>query len=125
MIVPVIRDAHLKSFTGLALAIHDVAERARTRRLKPEEVQYGTITVTNPGAYGSLFGTQIISQPQVAILGVGSLQKRPVIINDAIAIRTMVYLVLSFDHRVIDGAVADQFMAALKSRLQSWTHWPE
>jgi 2-oxoglutarate dehydrogenase E2 component (dihydrolipoamide succinyltransferase) len=125
LIVPVIRDAHLKSFTGLALAIHDIAERARTRRLKPEEVQHGTITITNPGIYGSLFGTPIINQPQVAILGVGSLEKRPVIIGDAIAIRTMVYVVLSFDHRVIDGAVADRFMAALKSRLQSWNQWVE
>ena len=125
LIVPVIKDAHLKSFTGLALAIRDLAERARARKLKPEEVQQGTITITNPGIYGSLFGTPIINQPQVSILGVGSLEKRPVIINDAIAIRTMVYLALSFDHRVIDGAVADQCMAALKSRLQSWTQWVE
>jgi 2-oxoglutarate dehydrogenase E2 component (dihydrolipoamide succinyltransferase) len=125
LIVPVIRDAQLKSFTGLSLAIHDLAERARTKRLKPEEVQQGTITVTNPGIYGSLFGTPIINQPQVAILGVGGLEKRPVVINDAIAIRSMVYLALSFDHRLIDGAVADQFMAALKARLQSWTQWVE
>jgi 2-oxoglutarate dehydrogenase E2 component (dihydrolipoamide succinyltransferase) len=125
LIVPVIRDAQLKSFTGLTLAIHDLAERARTKRLKPEEVQQGTITITNPGAYGSLFGTPIINQPQVAILGVGGLEKRPVVINDAIAIRSMVYLALSFDHRLIDGAVADQFMAALKARLQSWTQWVE
>ncbi len=125
LIVPVIRDAQLKSFTALALAIHDVAERARSKKLKPEEVQQGTITVTNPGVFGSLFGTPIINQPQVAILCVGGLEKRPMIINDAIAIRTMVYLALSFDHRVIDGAVADQFMAALKARLQSWTDWVE
>jgi pyruvate dehydrogenase E2 component (dihydrolipoamide acetyltransferase) len=125
LIVPVVRDAQLKSFTGLSLAIHDLAERARTKRLKPEEVQQGTITITNPGAYGSLFGTPIINQPQVAILGVGGLEKRPVVINDAIAIRSMVYLALSFDHRLIDGAVADQFMAALKARLQTWTQWVE
>ena len=125
LIVPVIRDAELKSFTGLVLAIHDLAERARTKRLKPEEVQQGTITITNPGVYGSLFGMPIINQPQVAILGVGGLEKRPVAINDAIAIRSMVCLVLSFDHRAIDGAVADQFMAALKTRLQSWTQWAE
>lgn len=125
LIVPVVKDAHLKSFTSLALAVHDIAERARTKRLKPEEVQQGTISITNPGIFGSLFGTPIISQPQVAILGVGSLQKRAIIINDAIAIRTMVYLVLSFDHRVIDGAVADQAMAALKSHLQSWNAWVE
>jgi pyruvate dehydrogenase E2 component (dihydrolipoamide acetyltransferase) len=125
LIVPVVKDAHLKSFTVLANAIHDVAERARTKKLKPDEVQQGTITITNPGVFGALFGTPIIHQPQVAILDVGTLEKRPIIINDAIAIRTMVYLVLSFDHRVIDGAVADQFMAALKSRLQSWTQWVE
>ena len=125
LIVPVIKDAQLKSFSGLALAINDIAERARSKRLKPDEVQEGTITITNPGIYGSMFGTPIIHQPQVAILGVGSLEKRPVIINDAIAIRTMAYLVLSFDHRVIDGAVADRFMSALKARLQSWSQWIE
>jgi pyruvate/2-oxoglutarate dehydrogenase complex dihydrolipoamide acyltransferase (E2) component len=98
-----------------------VAERARTKKLKPEEVQNGTITVTNPGIYGPLFGTPIINQPQVAILGVGGIQKRPVVISDAIAIRSMVYLSLSFDHRVIDGAVADQAMASLKKKLESWS----
>jgi 2-oxoglutarate dehydrogenase E2 component (dihydrolipoamide succinyltransferase) len=123
LIVPVIRDAHLKSFTGIALAIHDVAERARTKRLKPDDVQNGTITITNPGSYGAVFGTPIISQPQVAILGVGGIEKRVVVVNDAIAIRSTVFLSLSFDHRVIDGAVADQFMARLKQRLQSWTTW--
>jgi pyruvate dehydrogenase E2 component (dihydrolipoamide acetyltransferase) len=121
LIVPVVKHAHLKSLTGLAVAIHDLAERARTKKLKPEDVQNGTITVTNPGIYGPLFGTPIINQPQVAILGVGGIQKRPVVIGDAIAIRSMVYLSLSFDHRVIDGAVADQAMASLKSKLESWT----
>jgi 2-oxoglutarate dehydrogenase E2 component (dihydrolipoamide succinyltransferase) len=121
LIVPVVKQAHLKSLTGLAVAIHDLAERARTKKLKPDEVQNGTITVTNPGIYGPLFGTPIINQPQVAILGVGGIQKRPVVINDAIAIRSMVYLSLSFDHRVIDGAVADQAMASLKSKLESWS----
>jgi pyruvate dehydrogenase E2 component (dihydrolipoamide acetyltransferase) len=121
LIVPVVKHAHLKSLTGLAVAIHDLAERARTKRLKPEEVQNGTITITNPGIYGPLFGTPIINQPQVAILGVGGIQKRPVVINDAIAIRSMVYLSLSFDHRVIDGAVADQAMASLKKKLESWS----
>jgi pyruvate dehydrogenase E2 component (dihydrolipoamide acetyltransferase) len=125
LIVPVVKDAHLKSFTDLALAIQDLASRARGRKLKPEEVQQGTITITNPGIFGALMGTPIINQPQVAILYVGSLEKRPVVINDAIAIRTMVYLVLSFDHRIIDGAVADQAMSALKSRLQLWDHWVE
>jgi 2-oxoglutarate dehydrogenase E2 component (dihydrolipoamide succinyltransferase) len=125
LIVPVVKDAHLRSFTGLALAINDLAERARTKKLKPEDVQNGTISITNPGIYGSLFGTPIIHQPQAAILGVGGIEKRPVVINDAIAIRSMVYLSLSFDHRVIDGAVADQFMAALKKRLESWSAWTE
>ncbi len=123
LIVPVIKDAHLKSFTGLSLAINDLAERARAKRLKPDEVQNGTISMTNPGSFGALFGTPIISQPQVAILGVGGIEKRPVVVQDAIAIRSMVYLSLSFDHRVIDGAVADRFMARLKERLQSWTQW--
>ena len=118
-----IRGAQLKSFTGIALACHDLAHRARSKKLRPEDVQNGTISITNPGIYGSLFGTPIISQPQVAILGVGAIEKRPVVIDDAIAIRSMVYLSLTFDHRVIDGAVADQFMASLKNRLQSWSQW--
>ncbi len=123
LIVPVVKDAHLKSFTGLALAIHDLSTRARTKRLKPEDVQNGTISLTNPGSYGALFATPIISQPQVAILGIGGIAKRAAIVGDAIAIRSMVYLSLTFDHRVIDGAVADQFMASLKKRLQSWNQW--
>ncbi len=125
LIVPVIKDAHLKSFTGIVLAVSDLAERARTKRLHPDDVQDGTISITNPGIYGGLFGTPIISQPQVAILSIGGIEKRPVVINDAIAIRPMIYISLSFDHRVIDGAVADQFMARLKERLQSWTTWIE
>lgn len=125
LIVPVVKEAHLKSFTGLALSIYDLADRARTKRLKPDEVQNGTISMTNPGSFGALFGTPIISQPQVAILGVGGIEKRPVVIQDAIAIRSMVYLSLTFDHRVIDGAIADQFMARLKQRLQSWAEWVE
>jgi pyruvate dehydrogenase E2 component (dihydrolipoamide acetyltransferase) len=123
LIVPVVKDAHLRSFTGMALAIYDLAERARTKRLKPEDVQNGTISMTNPGSFGALFGMPIISQPQVAILGVGGIAKRPVVVDDAIAIRSMVYLSLTFDHRVIDGAVADQFMASLKKRLQMWNQW--
>lgn len=125
LIVPVIKDAHLKSFTGLALAIHDLAERARTKKLKPDDVQNGTISMTNPGSYGSLFNTPIINQPQVAILGVGGIEKRPIVIDDAIAIRSMVCLSLTFDHRVIDGTVADRFMAKLKMKLQSWTQWTD
>lgn len=123
LIVPVIKDAHLKSFTGIALAISDLAARARTKRLKPDDVQNGTISMTNPGSFGALFATPIINQPQVAILGIGGIEKRPVVINDAIAIRSMVCLSLSFDHRVIDGAVADQFMVKLKNRLQTWKEW--
>lgn len=123
LIVPVIKNAQLKSLTGIALAIHDLAERARTKRLKPDDVQDGTISMTNPGSFGALFATPIISQPQVAILGVGGIEKRPVVIDDAIAIRSMVCLSLTFDHRLIDGAVADQFMARLKERLQAWTRW--
>jgi len=118
LIVPVIRNADEKSLLGLARATNDLAERARSKRLKPEEVQGGTFTITNPGVFGSLFGTPIINQPQVAILGVGTIAKRPVVINDAIAIRSMAYFVLSFDHRVIDGAVADQFMAHIKRTLE-------
>ena len=107
----------------MALAINDLAERARAKRLKPDDVQNGTISITNPGIYGSLFGTPIISQPQVAILGVGGIEKRAIVVNDAIAIRSMVFFSLTFDHRVIDGAVADKFMASLKTRLQTWTQW--
>ncbi len=123
LIVPVVKNAHLKSFTGLSLSMFDLAERARSKRLKPDDVQNGTISMTNPGSFGGLFNTPIISQPQVAILGIGGIEKRPVVIQDAIAIRSMVYLSLTFDHRIIDGAVADRFMARLKERLQSWTQW--
>ena len=125
LIVPVIKNAQLKSFTGIALAIHDLAERARSKRLKPEDVQDGTISLTNPGSFGALFSTPIISQPQVAILGIGGIEKRPVVVDDAIAIRSMACLSLTFDHRLIDGAVADRFMAKLKERLQSWIQWAE
>jgi 2-oxoglutarate dehydrogenase E2 component (dihydrolipoamide succinyltransferase) len=120
LIVPVIKQADEKSFLGIARAVKDLAERARTKHLSVDDVQEGTFTITNPGVFGSLFGTPIINQPQVAILGVGAIEKRPVVRNDAIAIRPMVYLVLTFDHRIIDGAVADQFMARLKSVLENW-----
>jgi 2-oxoglutarate dehydrogenase E2 component (dihydrolipoamide succinyltransferase) len=120
LIVPVVHHADEKSFLGLARAVADLAERARTKKLKPEDVQGGTFTVTNPGSYGALFGTPIIHQPQVAILGIGAIHKRPVVVNDAIAVRSMVYLALSFDHRLIDGALADQFMADVRRRLESW-----
>lgn len=120
LIVPVVKGADEKNLVGLARSITDIAERARTKKLTPDEVQGGTFTITNPGIYGGLFGTPIINQPQVAILGVGGIEKRPVVVNDAIAIHTMCYLGLSFDHRLIDGAVADQFMANLKSRLENF-----
>jgi pyruvate dehydrogenase E2 component (dihydrolipoyllysine-residue acetyltransferase) len=120
LIVPVIKHADEKNFLGISRAVQDLAERARSKRLSVDDVEGGTFTITNPGIFGSLFGTPIIHQPQVAILGVGTIEKRPVVRNDAIAIRPMVYLMLSFDHRVIDGAVADQFMAAIKSHLENW-----
>jgi 2-oxoglutarate dehydrogenase E2 component (dihydrolipoamide succinyltransferase) len=121
LIVPVIKRADEQSLLGLSRSVLDLAERARTKRLKPEEVQDGTFTITNPGIYGGLFGTPIINQPQVAILGIGAIEKRPVVINDAIAIRTMSFFSLSFDHRLIDGAVADQFMAHLKIGLANFS----
>ena len=121
LIVPVLARADERNFMGLARAITDLARRARAGGLTPEEVQGGTFTITNPGPFGALFGTPIIAQPQVAILGVGGVHKRPVVVNgDAIAVRSMVFLALSFDHRLIDGAVADQFMASVKSRLENW-----
>ena len=123
LIVPVIKHADEKSILGLARAAQDLAERARTKRLKPEEIQGGTFTVTNPGVFGSLFGTPIIPQPQVAILGVGTIEKRPVVVtdengNDALGIRTVGFLALSFDHRLIDGADADRFLGAAKKTLE-------
>lgn len=118
LLVPVIRHADSKGLNQLAHEIADLAERARTKRLTPEEVQDGTFTITNHGGFGSLFSTPIINQPQAAILGVGSVQKRAVVINDAIAIRPMCYLSLSFDHRIIDGATADRFMAKVKQYLE-------
>ncbi len=121
LIVPVLQRADERNFMGLARGITDLAARARSGALAPEEVQGGTFTITNPGPFGALFGTPIIAQPQVAILGVGGVHKRPVVVDgDAIAVRSMVFLALSFDHRLIDGAVADQFMAAVKSRLENW-----
>ena len=120
LIVPVIRNADEKNVLGLARAVVDLAERSRSRHLKVDEVQGGTFTITNPGVFGSLFGTPIISQPQVAILGVGTIEKRPVVRDDAIAIRTMAYFALSFDHRIVDGSDADRFMAHIKKGLQEF-----
>ena len=120
LIVPVIRHADEKNLLGLSRAVVDLANRARGKQLKPEEVQGGTFTITNPGVFGALFGTPIINQPQVAILGVGNVEKRPVVIEDAIAIRPMAYLTLGYDHRVIDGAVADHFMSHVKQQIETW-----
>jgi 2-oxoglutarate dehydrogenase E2 component (dihydrolipoamide succinyltransferase) len=120
LIVPVIHNADEKNVLGLVKSIGDLAERARAKRLKVDEVQGGTFTITNPGVFGSLFGTPIINQPQVAILGVGTIEKRPVVRDDAIAIRTMCYLALTFDHRIVDGADADRFMAHIKKSLQEF-----
>jgi len=120
LIVPVIKNAEQKNLAGLAKATQDLAERARSKKLLPEEVQGGTFTVTNPGVFGSLFGTPIINQPQLAILGVGTIEKRLKVLEDAIAIRTMGYLAIGFDHRIVDGAVADQFMSHVKKTLEAF-----
>ena len=124
LLVPVVRHADRKGLTQLAKEVADLAERARSKKLTPEEVQGGTFTITNHGGFGSLFSTPIIHQPQIAILGVGAIQKRAVAIDEAIAIRPMGYLSLSFDHRVIDGATADQFMAKVRDYLEQ-SHWEQ
>jgi 2-oxoglutarate dehydrogenase E2 component (dihydrolipoamide succinyltransferase) len=121
LIVPVVRAADEKNVAGLQRAIVDLATRARSRQLKPDEVQGGTFSITNFGSYGSLVGTPIINQPQVAIMGVGTVEKTPVVIDDAIAIRSICLLSLSFDHRLIDGALADQFMTKVKQVLEDWS----
>jgi pyruvate dehydrogenase E2 component (dihydrolipoamide acetyltransferase) len=120
LIVPVIRNADEKNVVGLQRSIADLAARARSRQLRPDEVQAGTFSITNFGSFGSIFATPVINQPQVAILGVGSVEKEPVVIEDAIAIRSMCYLALTFDHRLIDGALADQFTGKVKSILENW-----
>jgi 2-oxoglutarate dehydrogenase E2 component (dihydrolipoamide succinyltransferase)/2-oxoisovalerate dehydrogenase E2 component (dihydrolipoyl transacylase) len=124
LLVPVVRHVDRKGLKQLANEIADLAERARSKKLRPEEVQGGTFTITNHGGFGSLFSTPIIYQPQIAILGVGAIQDRAVVIDDAIAIRPMGYLSLSFDHRVIDGATADQFMAKVRHYLEH-SHWEQ
>ncbi|MGA3323183.1 MAG: dihydrolipoamide acetyltransferase family protein [Terriglobia bacterium] len=120
LIVPVIKRADEKNFLGIARAVQDLADRARSKRLSVDDVQGGTFTVTNPGIFGGLFGLPIINQPQVAILGVGTIEKRPVVRDDAIAIRNMAYLSLSFDHRVIDGEMAQRFMQKVRRILENW-----
>ena len=125
LIVPVVKNAEERSFVGLQKAITDLGERARVKKLKPDEVQGGTFTITNPGIFGAKFGMPIINQPQVAIMGVGGIVKKPVVVTDSdgadsIAIRSMMHLSIGYDHRVIDGAVADQFMAEVKKFLENW-----
>ena len=120
LIVPVLRRADELSLLGIARAINDLSERARSKKLQPDEVKAGTFTLTNHGISGSLFAMPIINQPQCGILGVGAIQKRAVVINDAIAIHPMVYLSFVFDHRILDGASADSFLAKVKEHLENW-----
>jgi 2-oxoglutarate dehydrogenase E2 component (dihydrolipoamide succinyltransferase) len=120
LIVPVIRNADELSIAGLCKRVSDLAQRARAKKLNPEEVHGGTFTITNPGQFGGLYGLPIINQPQVAILGIGGIQKRPVVVGDAIAIRSMMYLSMSYDHRAVDGAVADQFLARVRHGLEQF-----
>ena len=120
LIVPVIKNAEEKNFLGLARMLNDLAERARTKKLKPDEVAESTFSITNPGVFGGLMGLPVINQPNVAILGLGTIEKRPVVIDDAIGIRSMVYLTLSYDHRAVDGAIAHQFMGHIKKTLENW-----
>jgi pyruvate dehydrogenase E2 component (dihydrolipoamide acetyltransferase) len=120
LIVPVIRNADEKNLLGLTRAINDLAERARAKKLNPDEVQAGTFTITNPGIFGALYGLPLINQPQVAILGVGAVEKRAVVVDDAIAIRPMCHLTLGYDHRLIDGADAGRFLSFIKDRLEQF-----
>jgi 2-oxoglutarate dehydrogenase E2 component (dihydrolipoamide succinyltransferase) len=122
LIVPVVRNAHELSHEGLAARIKELAERARSKRLTPDEVSGGTFTITNPGAFGALLATPIINQPQVAILDLEAVTKRPVVVNgDSIAIRPMTYLCMSWDHRALDGALAAQFLSAVRRHLEEWS----
>ena len=122
LIVPVIRNADEKNVLGLQRSIVDLAARARAKQLKPDEIQGGTFSITNFGSFGSVFATPVINQPQVAILGVGTIEKVPVVVEgDAIAIRSQCYLALTFDHRLIDGALADQFTGKVKQILEHWS----
>jgi pyruvate dehydrogenase E2 component (dihydrolipoamide acetyltransferase) len=121
LIVPVVKGADEKNVLGIQRTLNDLAERARSKKLKPEEVQEGTFSITNPGVFGGLFGLPVISQPNVGILGLGMIEKRPVVINDSIAIRSMCYVTLSYDHRVVDGAIAHQFLHKVKETLENWS----
>src|SRR6266481_4209491 len=120
LIVPVVKSADEKNILGIQRTMNDLAERARSKKLKPDEVQEGTFSITNPGVFGGLCGLPVISQPNVGILGLGAIEKRPVVINDSIAIRSMCYVTLSYDHRVVDGAIAHQFLHKVKETLENW-----
>ncbi|HKV64517.1 MAG TPA: 2-oxoglutarate dehydrogenase, E2 component, dihydrolipoamide succinyltransferase [Candidatus Acidoferrum sp.] len=120
LLVPVVKNADEKNVLGIQRNMNDLAERARSKKLKPEEVQESTFSITNPGVFGGLFGLPVISQPNVGILGLGAIEKRPVVINDSIAIRSMCYVTLSYDHRVVDGAIAHQFLHKVKETLENW-----
>jgi len=129
LLVPVIRNADQLNLLGLAKTANDLADRARAKKLGPDELKGGTFTITNPGVFGSLFGTPVINQPQVAILGIGAIEKRPMVMTDAdgcdtIAIRVMSYFGITYDHRLVDGADADHFMNSVKKMLES-DAWPE
>jgi pyruvate dehydrogenase E2 component (dihydrolipoamide acetyltransferase) len=121
LLVPVVNSADEKNILGIQRTMNDLAERARSKKLKPEEVQESTFSITNPGVFGGLFGLPVISQPNVGILGLGAIEKRPVVINDSIAIRSMCYVTLSYDHRVVDGAIAHQFLHTVKETLENWS----
>ncbi len=120
LIVPVVKNADEKNLLGLARAAHELAVRAQTKKLVPDDVQGGTFTVTNPGVFGNIFGLPIINQPQVGILGVGAIKKRPVVVDDAIAIRSIMYVSLSYDHRVVDGALAARFVQEIRRILEDY-----
>lgn len=120
LIVPVIKNAHERNFVGLGHELNALAEKARNKKLLPDDVKGGTMSITNFGGFGTIIGQPIINQPQVAIFGIGAMQKKPVVINDAIAIRTMCYCVLSFDHRVVDGADSGKFLSTVKNVLENW-----
>lgn len=120
LIVPVIKRAEEKNFVGIARGLNDLAARARNKKLSPDDVTGGTFTVTNPGVFGTMIGTPIINQPQVAILCLGAIKKRPVVVDDMIAIREVCYLTLSYDHRVVDGSLGGQFLAYIREYLEQW-----
>ena len=120
LIVPVVKNVDRMNLLDISKAIADLASRARDKKLKPEDVQGGTFTITNPGVFGALFGMPVISQPQVAIVGVGAVEKRPVVVDDAVTIRLRAYMTIGYDHRVIDGAIADEFMQVVKKMIENW-----